>query len=160
MKKLFSVKNLFWLATIVVTGAVFFTLGRRYPSASFVQTVQTVYSTDQTADELPQTEATTASPADEISRSGTTTVENMPSETTKAASSETEYPTETVGIIDLNIATEADLMRIKGIGEVFAKRIIDYREQIGKFSSVDELTEVTGIGEKRLEKWRPYLTVQ
>ena len=48
--------------------------------------------------------------------------------------------------IDLNSATAGELMALDGIGETLAKRIVDYREANGPFSSVEELLDVRGIG--------------
>ncbi|WP_051923949.1 ComEA family DNA-binding protein [Bifidobacterium biavatii] len=58
------------------------------------------------------------------------------------------------GLIDINTATSEELQTIKGIGPVTADRIIAYRKQIGRFSSVDQLLEVKGIGSKTLAKIR------
>ncbi|MBW3092294.1 helix-hairpin-helix domain-containing protein [Bifidobacterium sp. 82T10] len=58
------------------------------------------------------------------------------------------------GLIDLNTASAEELQTIKGIGPVTADRIIAYRKQIGRFSSVDQLLEVKGIGAKTLAKIR------
>ena len=62
--------------------------------------------------------------------------------------------------INLNTATAEQLEAIPGIGPVLAQRIIEYRQTHGRFQSVDELLEVRGIGPKRLESMRPYVTVR
>ncbi len=56
--------------------------------------------------------------------------------------------------LDLNTATLEELQSLPGIGPKLGKRILDYREEYGKFFSVDELLEVPGIGEKKLEAIR------
>ncbi|MBP1999128.1 comEA protein [Paenibacillus shirakamiensis] len=48
-------------------------------------------------------------------------------------------------------------MNIPGIGAKKAAAILAYREQHGAFKSINELTEVKGIGNKMLEKMRPYI---
>jgi competence protein ComEA len=57
--------------------------------------------------------------------------------------------------VDLNAADEAALDALPGVGPVIAGRIVAWRRQHGRFSSVDELTEVSGIGEATLERLRP-----
>ena len=52
--------------------------------------------------------------------------------------------------LDLNTATAAELAALPGIGEALAERIVAYREANGAFASVEELLEVSGIGEKKL----------
>jgi competence protein ComEA len=61
--------------------------------------------------------------------------------------------------VNLNLATAEDLETLPGIGEVLAQRIIDHRESNGPFTSVDELLDVSGIGEARLEDIRDQVTV-
>jgi competence protein ComEA len=61
--------------------------------------------------------------------------------------------------INLNLAAAADLETLPGIGEVLAQRIIEHRESNGPFTTVDELMEVSGIGEARLEDIRDKVTV-
>jgi len=62
--------------------------------------------------------------------------------------------------IFLNEATQEDLERLPGIGPVTAGRIIKYREERGSFSSLEELTKVKGVGQKTVEKLKPYLKLK
>jgi len=62
-------------------------------------------------------------------------------------------------LIDLNTATLAGLDTLPGVGPVLAQRILDWRAQHGRFASVDELGEVSGIGDKLLEQIRPKVRV-
>ena len=50
--------------------------------------------------------------------------------------------------LDINTASAEEFIEVKGIGEKKAERIIAYRDEHGKFSSIDELKNVKGIGEK------------
>lgn len=61
--------------------------------------------------------------------------------------------------VDLNSADLAALDSLPGVGPVLAQRIIDWRTEHGRFSSVDELGEVSGIGDKVLERLRPKVRV-
>lgn len=63
------------------------------------------------------------------------------------------------GPVDLNTATMEELDTLPGIGPVLAQRILDWRTANGRFSSVDELGEVKGIGEATLGELRPSVTV-
>jgi len=63
------------------------------------------------------------------------------------------------GPVDLNRADLAALDALPGVGPVLAQRILDWRAAHGRFTSVDELGEVSGIGEKLLAQIRPRVTV-
>jgi len=67
------------------------------------------------------------------------------------------FPVLAAGKIDINKATVEQLVEINGVGDVLAKRIVDYRTQHKKFKTLDELQNVKGIGVKSLEKLRPHL---
>jgi len=61
--------------------------------------------------------------------------------------------------VNINTASSAELQRVPGIGPKTAERILAMRRSVGKFHSVDDLLAVRGLGEKRLAKMKPYLTV-
>jgi competence protein ComEA len=63
------------------------------------------------------------------------------------------------GKLDLNRATAADLEELPGIGPVIAERIVAWREQNGPFASVGQLREVSGIGERTLQRLADHVTV-
>ncbi|HLE45277.1 MAG TPA: helix-hairpin-helix domain-containing protein [Methylomirabilota bacterium] len=63
------------------------------------------------------------------------------------------------GKLNINTATAAELEALPGVGEVIAQRIVDYRTDNGPFGSVDELIDVSGIGESTLASMRELVTV-
>ena len=86
-------------------------------------------------------------------------MQTAPPETTLPVPAET-VPEETVSFpIDLNQAGEKELTLLPGIGEVLAQRILDYREEHGGFSAVEELLNVEGIGKKRFEDIFDLITI-
>lgn len=63
------------------------------------------------------------------------------------------------GRININTADVTLLQQLTGVGPVTAQKIVDYREQNGKFTSVDDLKNVSGIGEKTFEKMKDDVTI-
>lgn len=61
--------------------------------------------------------------------------------------------------VNLNTASSEELQQVPGIGPVTAEKILQMRKSYGAFKSVDDLSAIRGIGPKRLEKMRKYLTV-
>ena len=61
--------------------------------------------------------------------------------------------------ININTASSEELQQVPGIGPVTAEKILQMRKSYGAFKSVDDLLSIRGIGKKRLEKMRKYLTV-
>ncbi|AGT32855.1 hypothetical protein M493_13055 [Geobacillus genomosp. 3] len=72
------------------------------------------------------------------------------------AASKTEGDSPQVAI---NTATAEEIMQLPGIGRAKAEAIVAYREEHGPFQRVEDLLKVTGIGEKTLQKLKPYLLV-
>ncbi|MGD8329199.1 MAG: helix-hairpin-helix domain-containing protein [Acidobacteriota bacterium] len=62
--------------------------------------------------------------------------------------------------VDINTASAEELQKVPGIGEALARRIVEFREENGRFEKVDDLLNVRGIGVTSLEKLRPYLSVK
>ncbi|MGQ9456166.1 MAG: helix-hairpin-helix domain-containing protein [Armatimonadota bacterium] len=62
-------------------------------------------------------------------------------------------------VVNINTAGVDELDLLPGVGPVTAQKIIDYRRRIGRFTSVEQLLNVKGIGAKKLEQMRPYVTL-
>ncbi|WP_347403681.1 helix-hairpin-helix domain-containing protein [Solwaraspora sp. WMMD792] len=63
------------------------------------------------------------------------------------------------GKVDLNAASQQQLETLPGVGPVLAQRIIDHRERVGGFASVNDLRKVSGIGDARFDQLRELVTV-
>jgi competence ComEA-like helix-hairpin-helix protein len=61
--------------------------------------------------------------------------------------------------VNINTATSEELQQVPGIGPATAEKILQMRKSYGAFKSVDDLLAIRGLGAKRLEKMRKYLTV-
>ena len=62
--------------------------------------------------------------------------------------------------VNINEAKQEDFEQLPGIGPSIAKKIVEYRQQNGKFTSIDELQEVKGIGEAKFENIKEYIMVK
>jgi competence protein ComEA len=76
-----------------------------------------------------------------------------------AADASTAAPDATGALVNLNTATSAQLDTLPGVGPVTAQKILDWRTSHGAFSSIDELLEIDGIGEKTLADLAPHVTL-
>lgn len=70
-----------------------------------------------------------------------------------------EIVTDTI-IININTASIVELQKLKGVGETYAQRIVDYRVENGEFKTIDELLKVKGIGKKRLEDIKAFIKLE
>ena len=61
--------------------------------------------------------------------------------------------------VNINTATSEELQQVPGIGPATAQKILQMRKSYGPFKSFDDLLAIRGLGEKRLDKMRKYLTV-
>lgn len=63
------------------------------------------------------------------------------------------------GKININTATQSELQSLNGVGEATAAAIIQYRQENGLFKSVEDLVNVKGIGDKKIEKLADSVTI-
>lgn len=72
---------------------------------------------------------------------------------TNSSSADVSYP------VNLNTATYDELISIAGIGDVKARQILQYRDAIGTYTSVEQIMNISGIGESTYNQVATYLTV-
>ena len=85
---------------------------------------------------------------------------DVPEQAPEAEQPQTDEAQEESRPIDLNTATKNDLMTLPRIGEKTAQKILDYREKYGKFSAIEQLMDVEGIGEATFEGLKDMVTVE
>jgi comEA protein len=62
--------------------------------------------------------------------------------------------------IDINKASQQELSKLPGIGDVMATRIVTFRKEKGSFKTIRDLMKVKGIGKKKFERLAPYIVVE
>lgn len=155
-------KDIAYLVLIVVSTAfVFFIVGAFFGDylASLQPDTTVIQYVPASSPSSIKTTSTTSLVSSTTTVMKTTTTTESTVTTTSKETTKTKATTAVSEKININTATKEELMTITGIGEVYATRIIEYRELIGHFTCLEELLEIKGIGEKRLAKWKPFLTV-
>ena len=89
---------------------------------------------------------------------GSVTV-SIPAQTQAAAPVPEQTLSRPTAPVNINTADIAELAGLPGIGEVLARRIVDYRNAHGSFTAVEQLTNVEGIGEGKLEAILEQITI-
>jgi comEA protein len=72
---------------------------------------------------------------------------------------ETEKRTEAFFRVNINVANEEELIKLPGIGPELAERILEYRNKNGGFFAIEDLSNVKGIGTKKIKKIRPFVVL-
>lgn len=91
--------------------------------------------------------------------SSTKTAVNSAKSASSASKSSDNSATAVSYPINLNTATVEELTSIDGLGESRASAIIEYRDYLGGYTSVEQIKEISGIGDATYAKLAPYLTV-
>lgn len=132
-----------------------------------LQDSMTADSPSQSADASAEPEGNRtggSSNGDETEPSDSTAGDDDSAQSSESETTDGAEPSTTVvpddGLIDLNTADAQELDTLPGVGPAIAQRILDHRASIGRFTSVDQLLDVKGIGMKTLDKMRAQVTVR
>lgn len=80
--------------------------------------------------------------------------------TETAAGVQAEAPADAAFTVNINTADSTELQRVPGIGPAMAQKLLDFRARVGVITDLSQLLEVSGIGEKKLEQFAPYLVLK
>ncbi|MBO8168800.1 MAG: helix-hairpin-helix domain-containing protein [Thermoanaerobacteraceae bacterium] len=139
---------------IHVVGAV------KYPGVYYLQSGNRVIDAVNLAKPLPEADINRLPLAKKVVDGQTIQVPRIGDnfgESAQTAGKDAKQPES--GKISINNANQKQLETLPGIGEVYAKRIIEYRETHGGFKTLEELKEVSGIGDKTFEKLKDLITL-
>jgi competence ComEA-like helix-hairpin-helix protein len=75
----------------------------------------------------------------------------------KSGGSSSKFKNPGDGIVHLNTATAEELQKLPGVGPSMASRILEYRQQVGKFADISQIQDVKGIGPKKYSKMAAFL---
>ncbi|WP_138432033.1 ComEA family DNA-binding protein [Fodinibius saliphilus] len=87
-------------------------------------------------------------------------MDTIPIDTTASEKEESTGENSHKQRINVNTASQAQLESLPGIGPAYARRIIKYREEKGKFNAIDELKKIKGIAQKRLDNLKPFIKLK
>jgi len=140
-----------------------FFAGRNWNTVNIISASAQNESNRTTTIELPQDNHAVNSRETPANRQ---TTENIPEENNQTATVNTETPAEAIGQpvindgrININTASQSELTDLPGIGNVLASRIVDYRKAHGNFNKIEDIKNVSGIGDKRYETIQDKITV-
>lgn len=86
-------------------------------------------------------------------------MQNSESEMSEPDTTEKQPKSQSGELININTATNSKLQELPGIGPAYAGRIVAWRKENGAFTYKDQLMEIKGIGEKRLARIKPLITL-
>ena len=86
-------------------------------------------------------------------------INNSASNTSSEESSSNKESAFKISVVNINTATQTELETLPGIGQSLALKIINYRKENGKFSSIEDIKNVSGIGDAKFENIKNYIRV-
>ena len=137
---------------LIIIGIIFIVIALTQPRT--VTTTEVTYSSSSST----ATDSDSSSDGDSSSSSESSSASSSSSSGTTTASS-SETTTDENYVINLNTCTADDLTVLDGIGDAKASAIIAYRETLGGYTSVEQIKNISGIGDATYENIKDHLTV-